>query len=116
MINPTLKKSARAKSHTQSGYSPVHAGERDEKEKPAITHKFSAYVEKRRKDMESKKNAEEVKFQDEVNRFFKQNRLAQRVKCSPALVSNANELKKRKKQSLRKAKQKNMMLERAWAD
>lgn len=40
-------------------YSPVVTVEREIKEKPAITTKFSAYVEKRRKEMESKKQAEE---------------------------------------------------------
>lgn len=64
--------------------------------------------------MEDKKTKEEQKFQDEVQRFIKQNRLAQRVKCSPALVSNSNELKKRKKLSLMKARQKNARLEREY--
>jgi hypothetical protein len=39
--------------------------------------------------MEGKKQVEEEKFQEDVQRFFKQNRLAQRVKCSPALVSTS---------------------------
>ena len=48
--------------------------------------------------------------------MLKQNRLSQRVKCSPALVCTANELKKRKRDSQRVAKQKTAMLERAWTE
>jgi hypothetical protein len=48
MINPTLKKKARS---VVSAHSP----QRDDREKPAVTHKFSSYVEKRRKEMETKK-------------------------------------------------------------
>ena len=77
MINPTLKvraKSSASLNRTSIGagaggrsrlndtHSPVNSGERDEKEKPANTTKFSAYVHKRRKEMESKKAAEEQKF------------------------------------------------------
>ena len=53
MINPTMKKH-RARSvaslngnGARNAYSPV-AGERDERENPALTSKFSAYVNKRR--------------------------------------------------------------------
>ncbi len=49
--------------------SPV--GERDSRENPAVTAKFSAYVETRRQKMEGKKNVEQAKFQEEVERFFK---------------------------------------------
>lgn len=66
--------------------------------------------------MEHKKAKEQEKFQEDVNRFFQQNRLAQRVKCSPALVSTSNELLKRKKQSLKRARAKNARLEQDWAD
>lgn len=78
MINPTLKVRAKSSAslniRTSVGagagtrgrlndtHSPVHSGERDEKEKPANTTKFSAYVHKRRKEMESKRAAEEQKF------------------------------------------------------
>jgi hypothetical protein len=86
MINPTLKPRSKSALYGKS-HSPVKA--RDARENPAITSKFSAYVQKRRADMEGKKQVEEEKFQEDVQRFFKQNRLAQRVKCSPALVSTS---------------------------
>jgi len=50
MINPTLKKKARSVA--------THSPQRDDREKPAVTHKFSSYVEKRRREMETKKQAE----------------------------------------------------------
>lgn len=84
------------------------------KENPSTTKKFIAYVDKRRKDMEEKKFGEELKFQEEVQRFIKQNRLAQRVKCSPALVSTQAELKRRKTQSIKRAQQKMKDLENQW--
>lgn len=115
MINPTIKRAQSALARGgNKDLSPVQ--ERDSKENPANTAKFSAYVETRRQKMEDKKNKEQAKFQEEVERFFKQNRLAQRVKCSPALVSNAAELAKRKKTSLRKARAKNAQLERVYAE
>lgn len=46
--------------------------------------------------MEEKKLANEKKYQEEIERFIKQNRLKQRVKCSPAIVSNVATLKKRR--------------------
>jgi hypothetical protein len=49
--------------------------------------------------MEEKKQSQEKKFQEEIERFIKQNRLQQRVKCSPALVSNAALLKKKRDMS-----------------
>ena len=69
MINPTLKKVARAKSMTKlnntAGGSAIEQ-ERDSRENPANTAKFSAYVAQRRKIMESKKNSEESKYQDDI--------------------------------------------------
>ena len=77
MINPTIKK-VRALSALAHGgnkdLSPVK--ERDSKENPANTAKFNAYVETRRHKMEQKKNLEQAKFQEDVERFFKQTRLA----------------------------------------
>lgn len=66
--------------------------------------------------MEVRKSSEEQKFQNDIQRFFKQNRLAQRVKCSPALVSTQAELKKRRKVSQKRARDRNLRLERQWAD
>jgi hypothetical protein len=109
MINPTLKKRARSAVT-------LHSPKRDEKEKPAVTHKFSSYVDKRRSEMESKKQAEQEKLQGEIQRFIKQTRLSQRVKCSPALVSTTAELNKRKKQLNKKRTNERLALEKAWAD
>ena len=47
-----------------------------DKENPSTTAKFEAYVQHRRKEMEDKKFNEESKFQEEVQRFVKQNRMA----------------------------------------
>ncbi len=70
MINPTIKKvRARSAMAENRDLSPV--GERDSRENPAVTAKFSAYVETRRQKMEGKKNVEQAKFQEEVERFFK---------------------------------------------
>ena len=49
--------------------------------------------------MEEKKLTQENKFQSEIERFIKQNRLQQRVKCSPALVSNSAALKRARQMS-----------------
>jgi hypothetical protein len=59
MINPTLKK--RSHSTVHGGLSPKQAV-RDNRENPALTSKFSAYVEQRRRHQESKKISEESKF------------------------------------------------------
>lgn len=74
MINPTIKRVVnRARSAMAAAgnkdLSPV--GERDSKENPANTAKFNAYVETRRQKMEGKKNLEQSKFQEDVQRFIK---------------------------------------------
>lgn len=68
-------------------------------EQPSTTKKHEAYVALRRAQMEEKKTTQENKFQDEIERFIKQNRLQQRVKCSPALVSNSAALKRARQMS-----------------
>ena len=108
MINPTLKKRAKSAAN-------LHSPQRDDREKPAVTHKFSSYVDKRRREMETKKQAEHEKAQADMQRYIKQTRLTQRVKCSPALVSTTEELKKRKKMLNSKRTKQRIALERAWA-
>ncbi len=72
MIYPTLKKvRARSAASLHKGGEHSPQGERDTRENPAVTTKFSAYVETRRKKMESKKQVEQAKFQEDVQRFFK---------------------------------------------
>jgi len=61
--------------------------------KPQTTKKFQAYVEMRRGQMEKKHGTEKEKLREEIQRFINQNRLSQRVKYSPAIVSNAQMLK-----------------------
>lgn len=51
-----------------------------------------------------------------MERFIKQNRMQQRVRCSPAIVNNAIELKKRKTMSLGRAKESMKRLERNWEE
>jgi hypothetical protein len=64
-----LKKKVRAARTTSPG-------ERNPNENPSSTLKYDAYVVQRRRHMETKKGNEEGKFQEEVERFIKQNRLS----------------------------------------
>lgn len=50
--------------------------------------------------MEKQKAEKEKTFQEEVERYIKQNRLQQRVKCSPALVSNSKSLAQMRSESM----------------
>jgi hypothetical protein len=83
VINPTLTKK-RASSVKHLAQVPV--------EQPATTAKHDARVELRRQQQELKKAEQERLFKEEVDRYIKQNRLQQRVKCSPALISNGQNL------------------------
>lgn len=87
-INPTLRYLKRAMSSKPPIRRDANA------EQPSTTKKHEAYVALRRTQMEEKKTTQENKFQEEIERFIKQNRLQQRVKCSPALVSNSAALKR----------------------
>ena len=88
-INPTLKSTTKRPRSVMGG--------RDQNvEQPATTRKHEAYVALVRSKMEERKLEQEKKFQSEIERFIKQNRLQQRVKCSPALVSNSNSLKQKR--------------------
>lgn len=62
LINPTLKKIRAHSAATLSHSSPKKNGERDGRENPAITSKFSSYVTQRRKKQEAKKQEEQTKF------------------------------------------------------
>ena len=55
--------------------------------------------------MEKKKAEQEQTFQEEVQRYIKQNRLQQRVKCSPALYSNGASLASKREEALDRARQ-----------
>ena len=86
-INPTLKRQ-RAHSARPPIAPPV--------EQPATTAKHDARVEMRRQQMEQKKAEQSVKYQQDYSRLVKQHRLKQRVKCSPAIVSNSANLAKQR--------------------
>lgn len=97
-INPTIKKSA----SVGRKRSPVV---RDNvTEQPATTAKHEAYVNARRAHMEARKAKEVEDLETNDARTYKQTRLQNRVKCSPAIMSNVEALKQRRKQSLAKAK------------
>ena len=64
--------------------------------------------------MEEKKKKQEENFQVEIDRFIKQNRLQQRVKCSPAIVSNAATLKKRRDMSKATARKNMAIVEKTY--
>jgi Skp family chaperone for outer membrane proteins len=72
-INPTMR--PRARSATKTGRSMSLGNTMLEKEAPkeapSTTAKFEAYKNHRRKEMEDKKQNEESKFQEEVQRFVK---------------------------------------------
>ena len=105
--NPTLKPSA-AKLNRDLDC-------RDDKvEQPASTKKHEAYMEKRRAQMEGQRDKAQQKVQDEHERLWKQKRLTQRVKCSPALVNNSSMLKKNRMESLAKAKREMADKEKAY--
>lgn len=106
-INPTLRQPKRCASA---------ATKRNLKENPATTLKYQAYVEKRRGDMEEKKYGEEIKMQEEIERFIKHNRLAQRVKLSPAIISNVAVLRKKKAESIKRGKDNMHKLEKNWEE
>ena len=105
-INPTMR---RPRSAAQAAERPG-----DETKNPATTAKFEAYKDHRRREMEDKKQGEEAKFQEEVQRFVRQNRMAQRVQCSPAIANTTAELQRRKAESIRRARQGMKRLEQAW--
>jgi hypothetical protein len=73
-------------------------------EQPATTAKHDARVEQNREKMEKRRADEQSKFQEDVERYIKQNRLVKRVKCSPALVSNGLTLAKKKQEAQAKAR------------
>lgn len=56
-------------------------------------------IETTRNRMVNRKSEQESKFQNDVERFVKQNRLQQRVNLSPALVSNTASLKQKREES-----------------
>ena len=55
---------------------------------PPSTLKTEAAKEKRRQELEYKLYLEQLKAREEMERDYKQKRVTQRVKCSPALVDN----------------------------
>ena len=64
--------------------------------------------------MEKKHSTEKETLRGEIQRFINQNRLSQRVKYSPAIVSNAQVLKKRREENRIRAKQELRQNEKSW--
>ncbi len=96
VINPTLAP-RRARS--------AHFGARDQlAEQPSTTVKHQAIIEKNRAIMEGRKLEKESKFQSDLQRFVRQNRLQQRVNLSPALVSNSASLKQKREEAQARAR------------
>lgn len=89
VINPTLRMK-------RTSYSLTKASQMwdPKREEPATTKKHEAYVAKRREQMVARKTNADLQVQEELVRMYKQNRLQQRVKCSPALVSTSAGMKK----------------------
>lgn len=54
--------------------------------------------------MEQKREQEQKERQEDGEREYKQKRLGQRVKCSPALVSNSLTLAKKRQEALARGK------------
>jgi hypothetical protein len=99
VINPTMrtKRTSYSLTKTQEKWD-------IQREEPATTKKHEAYVAKRREYMVTRKTNEDLKLQEELVRMYKQTRLQQRVKCSPALVSTSAGLKKNRQVSMAMAK------------
>jgi len=83
----TNKSMSMIKSQAKRAYSAVIRA--SPVKKPRTTKKFQAYVELRRSQMEGTHVKEQALLREEIQRFINQNRLSQRVKYSPAIVSNA---------------------------
>ena len=64
--------------------------------------------------MEDKKVEHETNLRDEIYRAVKQKRLQQRVKCSPAIVSNSATLKKKREMSKAIAKKNMAIVEKSY--
>jgi hypothetical protein len=70
----------------------------------------------RRAQMEKKHGDEKDKLHGEIQRFIDQNRLAQRVKYSPAIVSNSQAMRRRRHENMATAKAVLRSNERQWDD
>lgn len=71
---------------------------------PSTTKKHEALVKYNRDNRITKLTAKHVRENEDQYRELKQQRLANRVKKSPALASNSNLLKKKRHHSLQRAK------------
>ena len=81
---------------------------------PPSTLKMDALMQKRRLELENKMYDEQMKAREEVERAYKQKRLTQRVKCSPALIDNQAVLVQQRESSLRRAREEMMVKEKTW--
>ena len=73
------------------------------KEAASSTLKYDALVEKRRIELEQKLLNEHLNAREELERKFKQTRMKQRVKKSPAIVDNTGALRESRDRAMRQA-------------
>ena len=81
---------------------------------PPSTLKTEAALEKRRQELEFKLYQEQMKAREEMEREYKQKRLTQRVKCSPAIVDNQAALLAMRDASIEKQRQMMLVNEKLW--
>jgi hypothetical protein len=67
------------------------------------TMKYDALIEKRRIELEQKLLNEHLNAREELERKFKQTRMKQRIKKSPAIVDNTEALKESRERAMRQA-------------
>ena len=81
---------------------------------PPSTKKTEAALQKRRAELEMKLWQEQMKAREEVEREYKNQRLTQRVKCSPALVDNQAALNAMREASMRQKYEEMLINEKQW--
>ena len=78
------------------------------------TLKYDALVEKRRIELEQKLLNEHLNAREELERKFKQTRMKQRVKKSPAIVDNTEALKESRERAMRQAMETMLLREKQY--
>lgn len=81
---------------------------------PPSTKKTEAARELRRTELEHKLYNEQVKAKEEMERDYKNRRLTQRVKCSPALIDNQAALLAMREQSMAQKREEMLINEKLW--
>ncbi len=81
---------------------------------PPTTKKTDAALQKRRAELEMKLWNEQQKAWEEVEWDYKNQRLTQRVKCSPALVDNQAALQAMRETNMRQRFEEMVINEKSW--